>query len=103
MVLKFPLTKADSTNGLHKYNGFDGDDPVGDGGTGGGGISGGKVAEVGVGDLLGPRGARLMDRLYNSHKVLRLCPCLSTIYNAPNRIEKRHVSEDSNLYQIQRD
>lgn len=57
IVLKLPFTSADSTKGLHRYKGFDGADPeVGDGGTGGGGISGGKVADVGVGDLFGPRG-----------------------------------------------
>jgi hypothetical protein len=64
IVLKLPLTRADSTKGLHKYSGlFGADDVVGDGGTGGGGISGGKVDEVGVGDRFGPRGARLMERL----------------------------------------
>lgn len=63
IVLKFPFTSADSTKGLHKYRGFEGVVLVGDGGTGGGGMSGGKVVEVGVGDRLGPRGARLMERL----------------------------------------
>lgn len=63
IVLKLPLTRADSTNGLHRYRGFDIEDPVGDGGTGGGGgMSDGK-APVGVGDRFGPRGARLMERL----------------------------------------
>lgn len=63
IVLKLPLTSADSTKGLHRYRGFVGEELVGDGGTGGGGISGGNVADVGVGDRLGPRGARLMERL----------------------------------------
>jgi hypothetical protein len=64
IVLKLPLTRADSTKGLHKYRGLFGvGEFVGDGGTGGGGISGGNVAEVGVGDRFGPRGARLMERL----------------------------------------
>ena len=67
IVLKFPLTSAASAKGLHRYNGFE---MVvdGDGGTGGGFIpSGGKVAEVGVGERLGARGARLLSlRLNNS-------------------------------------
>jgi hypothetical protein len=63
IVLKLPLTRADSTKGLHKYRGLFGVvEMVGDGGIGGGGISGGKVAEVGGGDRLA-RGARLMERL----------------------------------------
>jgi len=69
IVLKLPLTRADSTKGLHKYSGlFGAGDVVRDGGTGGGGISGGKVDEVGVGDRFGPRGARLMERLDGSAK-----------------------------------
>jgi hypothetical protein len=35
MVLKLPLTSAASTNGLHKYNGFEGDEGIGEGGNGG--------------------------------------------------------------------
>lgn len=31
-------------------------------------MSGGKVAEVGVGDRLGPRGWRLMERLANNER-----------------------------------
>lgn len=58
MVLKFPLTRAASAKGLHRYNGFC-TETDGEGGAGGGGfvLSGGNVAEVGVGDrfvLLGP-------------------------------------------------
>jgi len=60
MVLKLPLTRAASTNGLHKYRGF-GTELTGDGGTGGGGMS--NVAEVGVGERFGPRGARDIERL----------------------------------------
>jgi len=64
IVLKLPLTRADSKNGLHKYRGLFGTGEVeGDGGTGGGGMSGGNIDEVGVGDRFGPRGARLMERL----------------------------------------
>lgn len=70
IVLKLPLTSADSTNGLHRYSGFEGVELVGEGGTGGGGISGGNVAEVGVGDRLGPRGCRLMERLASNQLEL---------------------------------
>ena len=60
IVLKFPLTSAASEKGLHKYRGFC-TAVDGDGGTGGGFMpSGGNVAEVGVGDRLGARGARLL-------------------------------------------
>jgi hypothetical protein len=65
MVLKLPLTKAASTKGLHRYKGFGGA-LTGDAGTtglGGTESAGEKVAEVGVGDLLGPRGALVIDRL----------------------------------------
>jgi hypothetical protein len=62
IVLKLPLTRADSTKGLHKYKGLAGVSPVGEGGIGGGGISGGKDVDVGVGERFGPRGARLMER-----------------------------------------
>lgn len=72
IVLKLPLTSADSTNGLHKYRGLFEDNPVGDGGTGGGGMSDGNVAEVGVGDRFGPRGARLMERLDKASDVTNL-------------------------------
>jgi hypothetical protein len=65
MVLKLPWTRADSTKGLHRYNGLFGSDIPGDGGIGGGCMpsDGGKVAEVGVGDLFGRRGARPIERL----------------------------------------
>ena len=64
IVLKLPLTRADSTKGLHKYKGLFGAGEIdGEGGIGGGGISGGNVVDVGVGDRFGPRGARLMERL----------------------------------------
>lgn len=65
MVLKLPWTSAASTKGLQRYSGLLGSDTLGDGGTGGGCMpsDGGKVAEVGVGDLLGPRGARAIERL----------------------------------------
>ena len=62
IVLKFPFTRAASTNGRHRYKGFRG---------AGGGIAaagdgresaGENVAEVGVGDRLG-RWARVMERL----------------------------------------
>ena len=61
MVLKFPLTRAASTKGLHRYSGFGG---VGAVGLGGGNDSvEGKVAEVGVVDRLGGFGALFIDRL----------------------------------------
>jgi hypothetical protein len=73
IVLKFPLTSAASTKGLHRYSGFDNDGTTGDWGTGGGcgceDSCGEKVAEVGVGDRLGPRGLRAMERLTQSHIV----------------------------------
>ena len=64
IVLKFPFTSAASTKGLHRYRGF----CVGAGlpGLEGGSDSvefEGNVAEVGVVDLLGGRGARDMDLL----------------------------------------
>lgn len=62
IVLKFPLTSAASTKGLHKKSGFC---------TGCGleGLEGGcesvpgNVADVGVVDRLGGRGALVIDRL----------------------------------------
>ena len=64
MVLKFPFTRAASTNGLHRYSGFWGVVTTGDGGAEFVGYStGANVAEVGVGDLFGLRGARDIDRL----------------------------------------
>lgn len=60
IVLKFPLTSAASTNGLHRYNGFEGKGVVG---LGGGSESvEGKVAEVGVVDRFGGLGALCIDR-----------------------------------------
>lgn len=65
MVLKLPFTRAASTKGLQRNNGFcvtfpvDGDDGKDDGLV----PSGGNVADVGVGERLGPRGARLLLRL----------------------------------------
>lgn len=57
IVLKFPLTRAASTNGLQRYKGLGGGGGIGDGGR----ASAGNVAEVGVGDRLG-RWARVMER-----------------------------------------
>lgn len=62
IVLKFPFTRAASTNGLLRYRGL-GTVTMGDGGDDfAGGISGGNVADVGVGDRFG-RCARVMERL----------------------------------------
>lgn len=58
MVLKLPFTSAASTNGLHRYSGFGMD--VGDGS----GRCSWDVADVGVVERLGGRGARDIDRLY---------------------------------------
>jgi len=61
IFLKFPFTRAASTNGLHRYKGFRGAGggfaTTGDGRE----AAGGNVAEVGVGDCLG-RWARVMER-----------------------------------------
>ena len=63
MVLKFPFTRAASTNGLQRNKGL-GAVAKGEGGTEVGlEASGGKPAEVGVGERLGPRGARFILRL----------------------------------------
>jgi hypothetical protein len=65
MVLKLPLTRAASTNGLQRYKGFSGTEPGGEVVLGDGGTeeSGGNVAEVGVGERFGPRGALAIERL----------------------------------------
>lgn len=57
IVLKLPLTRAASTNGLHKYNGFwaPGAIPEGDAG-GATSFKVGNVEGVGVGERLGPLG-----------------------------------------------
>jgi hypothetical protein len=65
IVLKFPLTRAASTNGRHRYKGLGSEAAaagVGGDGRGGAVVSGGNVAEVGVGDRLGFP-PRVMDRL----------------------------------------
>jgi hypothetical protein len=70
IVLKFPLTKAASTNGLERYRGLGIGGVFGDGGTGlGGSISAGeKVADVGVGLRFGPLCERVIDRLIELKK-----------------------------------
>jgi hypothetical protein len=63
IVLKFPFTRAASTNGLQRYKGFEGGGVRGVVTTGDGRASaGGNVAEVGVGVRLG-RWARVIERL----------------------------------------
>ncbi len=62
IVLNWPFTSVASTKGLARYKGRE----TGEGETGFGacGSAGGNVADVGVGDLLGPLGAlRVMERL----------------------------------------
>lgn len=68
IVLKFPFTRAASTKGLQRYSGLFGG---ADGADGVGAIamfmlSGGNVAEVGVGERFGARGARPSFRLYRN-------------------------------------
>lgn len=61
IVLKFPTTRAASTKGLHRYSGLGADAEVG---LGGGRCSvEGEVADVGVVDLFGGLGARVIERL----------------------------------------
>ena len=88
MVLKFPFTSAASTNGLHRYSGFC---------TGAGllGLEGGNdsvefegnVAEVGVVDRFGGRGARDIDRLQSK------CEGCSRA-NTWNRTHPRELRKD---------
>lgn len=65
IVLKLPFTSAASTNGLQRYSGLF-IDPDGEGGAGAIAMfipSGGNVADVGVGERFGARGARPSLRL----------------------------------------
>jgi len=74
IVLKLPLTRAASTNGLHKYNGFwvTGAAPEGDAG-GATSFEVGNVEEVGVGERLGPLGPeRCIVRLPQSRVEIRV-------------------------------
>ena len=61
MVLKLPFTRAASTKGAHRKRGFD--VTVSFDGLDGGKVSAGKVAEVGVVERFGGRGALCIDRL----------------------------------------
>lgn len=71
IVLKFPFTRAASTNGLHRYSGF-GAATVGDGGAALCGTSEGEnAAEVGVGDRLG-RCPRVIERLESAQRSSKL-------------------------------
>lgn len=67
IVLKLPLTRAASTNGLHRYNGFWMPGTKAEGDAGGAPSleeALGNVADVGVGERLGPLGPeRCMERL----------------------------------------
>lgn len=74
IVLKLPLTRAASTNGLHKYNGFwvPGAVPEGDAG-GAPSFEVGNVEEVGVGERLGALGPeRCIVRLPQSRVEIRV-------------------------------
>lgn len=89
MVLKFPLTSAASTKGLHRYKGF-GALATGDAGTtglGGTDSRGEKVAEVGVVDLFGALGARVIDRLHRCERRWRVME----VYYIPDRVEEAHA------------
>lgn len=95
IVLKLPLTRAASTNGLHKYNGFWVPGAVPEGDTGGApSFEVGNVEEVGVGERLGPLGPeRCMVRLPQSRRVSRKKRPFGTrqkSYRVPNRVKKGH-------------
>ena len=89
IVLKFPLTRAASTNGRHRYRGL-ASEGIGDGGEGRGGAStsGGNVVEVGVGDRFG-RWPRVMERLED--ELNQEYPWRDDRIHGPKRVEERHV------------
>lgn len=98
IVLKFPLTRAASTKGLHRYSGLgvEGDVPVGEGSDS---VElEGNVAEVGVVDLRGGRGARAIDRL-------EFCSALFQLYEGiihvthPMELKNDMVSERAVTWQ----
>ena len=71
IVLKLPLTRAASTNGLHKYNGFWVPGAVPEGDTGGAlSFEVGNVEEFGVTERLGAARCRL--RLPQSRVGIRV-------------------------------
>ena len=91
IVLKFPLTSAASTKGLHRYRGFC---PAGDGGGRGRGNPGfSNVVEVGVvGERRGLRGWRPIERLPSISILTTLAdPRDSKPIDTPNGIEERHL------------
>jgi len=80
IVLKFPFTRAASTNGLHRYKGFDGGGVRGVVTTGDGRASArGNVADVGVGARLG-RWARVIERLQQNRQNCSTFTALNGIY-----------------------
>ena len=100
IVLKLPLTRAASTNGLHRYNGFWMPGTKAEGDAGGAPSleeALGNVADVGVGERLGPRGPeRCIERLRSSKKDTcqrekkKPLGARTTLYRVPYRVEKRH-------------
>lgn len=99
IVLKLPLTRAASTNGLHRYNGFwiPGTDAEGDaGGAPSLEEALGNVVDVGVGDRLGPLGPercieRLRSRKSDTYQQEKKPLDTSTmLYRVPYGVEKRH-------------
>ena len=98
IVLKLPLTRAASTNGLHKYNGFWAPGAVPEGDAGGApSFEVGNVEEVGVGERLGPLGPeRFIERLPQSQVEIRVnrkkrpFGTRQMSYRVPYRVKKGH-------------
>jgi hypothetical protein len=103
IVLKLPLTRAASTNGLQRYKGLEGGAVVtGDGGAESLLGAGGNVAEVGVGDRFA-RGARPIERLkwgqqrrhislHKTHPIV-----LNSDISRPKRASKMLTYTDSGI------
>ena len=92
IVLKFPFTRAASTNGLHRYSGFCTAAP-GDGGTGDRFEPSGYVADVGVGERFGARGARLSLRLPTAIKAIRDFLSLYGRITHPKELKKLDIED----------
>lgn len=77
IVLKLPLTRAASTKGLQRYNGFWTPGAGADGDAGGAEsveVTLGNVEEVGVGERLGPLGPeRCIERLGSRKETRNTC------------------------------
>lgn len=90
IVLKLPFTNAASTKGLHKYRGFWVGFVAEFGLDGGNDSVEGKVADVGVVDRFGGRGARDIERLYCRAMCSAFAQERDSTNNAPNGVEERH-------------